>query len=135
MDRFTGIIGIVLILGIAFLFSNNKKRINLRLVCSGLALQLLIAILVLKVPAVNQFFQYLGKGMQKLEGFAKEGAGFVYGGIGAFNPAGQLVNYGAAPVFVFAFNIFNKFNVSFHFFFKKLSGALSVVFYKINNAP
>jgi len=105
MDRFTGIIGIVLILSIAFLFSNNKKRINLRLVCSGLALQLLIAILVLKVPAVNQFFQYLGKGMQKLEGFAKEGASFVYGGIGVLNPGGQLVNYGVAPVFVFAFNI------------------------------
>ena len=105
MERFTGLIGIVLILGIAFLCSNNKKRINIRLVLSGLALQLGIAILVLKVPAVNHFFQLLGKGMQKLEGFAKEGAGFVYGGIGTYNPAGQLVNYGMAPTFVFAFNI------------------------------
>ena len=105
MGRFTGLIGIVLILGIAFLCSNNKKRINLRLVVSGLALQLFIALMVFKVPAVNHFFQMLGKGMQKLEGFAKEGAGFVYGGIGVYNPAGQLVNYGLAPSFVFAFNI------------------------------
>ena len=105
MGRFTGLIGIVLILGIAFLFSNNKKRINLRLVLSGLALQLSIALLVLKVPAVNHFFQMLGKGMQKLEGFAKEGASFVYGGIGTFGPGGQLVNYGISPTFVFAFNI------------------------------
>ncbi len=103
--RFTGIIGIILILGIAFLCSNNRRRINLRLVCSGLALQLGIALLVLKVPAVNNFFQLLGKGMQKLEGFAKEGAGFVYGGIGTYDHSGQLVNYAAAPVFVFAFNI------------------------------
>jgi CNT family concentrative nucleoside transporter len=105
MDRFTGIIGIVLILGIAFLASNNKKRINLRLVCSGLALQLLIAVLVLKVPAINHFFQYLGNGMLRIEGFAKEGAGFVYGGLGVYDHTGHIVNYGAAPVFVFAFNI------------------------------
>lgn len=105
MQRFTGLMGIVFILGIAFLCSNNKRQINLRLVFSGLGLQLGIALLVLKVPAVNNFFQLLGKGMQKLEGFAKEGAGFVYGGIGTYNGGGQLVNYGLAPTFVFAFNI------------------------------
>ncbi len=105
MGRFTGLIGIVLILGIAFLCSNNKRRINYRLVLSGLGLQLGIAILVLKVPTVNNFFQLLGKGMQKLEGFAKEGASFVYGGIATYGTDGQLVNYGVAPTFVFAFNI------------------------------
>lgn len=105
MGRFTGLIGIVLILGIAFLFSNNKKRINIRLVLSGLALQLTIALLVLKVPIINAFFQKLGEGMQKLEGFARQGAAFVYGGIGAYTHDGQVVNYNAAPVFVFAFNI------------------------------
>ena len=86
MERFRGLIGIVLILGIAFLCSNNRKHINLRLVCSGLALQLLIAVLVLKVPVINQFFRFLGTGMHKLEGFAKQGASFVYGGIGAMAP-------------------------------------------------
>ncbi len=105
MERFTGLMGIALILGIAFLFSNNRKRINLRLVCSGLLLQVFIAVLVLKVPMVSFFFQYLGRGMQKLEGFAKQGASFVYGGIGVFDSSGQVVNYRAAPVFVFAFNI------------------------------
>jgi CNT family concentrative nucleoside transporter len=105
MERFTGLIGIVLILGIAFLFSNNKRRINLRLVVSGLLLQVAIAVLVLKVPIVNQFFQVLGKGMQKLEGFAREGAAFVYSGIGTYDHTGQVVNYGMQPAFVFAFNI------------------------------
>lgn len=105
MQRFTGLIGILLILGIAFLFSNNKRRINTRLVVSGLALQILIALLVFKVPAVNRFFQYLGKGMEKIEGFAKEGANFVWGGIGAFDFTGKVVNYKAPGTFVFAFNI------------------------------
>ena len=105
MGRFTGLIGIVLILGIAFLFSNNKKRINYRLVFSGLLLQAFIAVMVLKVPIVNTFFQQVGKGMQKIEAFAKEGASFAYNGIGTFDYTGKVVNYGAAPVFVFAFNI------------------------------
>jgi len=81
MERFTGLIGIVLILGIAFLFSNNKRKINLRLVCSGLALQLLIAVLILQVKPVRNMFSTLGKGMQKIEQFAKTGTNFVYGGV------------------------------------------------------
>ncbi|MEI8278900.1 MAG: nucleoside transporter C-terminal domain-containing protein [Bacteroidota bacterium] len=105
MERFTGIIGIIVILGIAFLFSNNKRKINLRLVFSGLALQVFIAVMVLKVPPVTHFFQLLGKGMQKIEGFAKEGAGFVYGGIGAQDFKGNIVNYSMPGTFVFAFNI------------------------------
>jgi CNT family concentrative nucleoside transporter len=105
MERFTGLIGIVLILGIAFLFSNNKRRINLRLVFSGLALQIIIAVLVLKVHAVTHFFQYLGHGMQKIEGFAKEGATFAYGGIATIDHGGQAVNYSVPGTFVFAFNI------------------------------
>lgn len=85
MERFTGLIGIVVILGIAFLFSNNKKKINKRLVLSGLALQILIAVLVLRVPPVKSFFQSLGKGMQHIEEFAREGASFVYGGLSTEN--------------------------------------------------
>ena len=107
MERFTGLIGIALILGIAFLFSNNKKRINLRLVLSGLGLQLVIALLVFKVPAINHFFQVLGKGMGKIEGFAKQGADFAYGGVAAYNFNGEAVNYSARGTFVFAFNVFH----------------------------
>ncbi|GAA4468306.1 nucleoside transporter [Nemorincola caseinilytica] len=105
MERFTGIIGILLILGIAFLFSNNKRRIDRRLVLSGLVLQIGIALLVLKVPAFNQFFQGMGRAMQKLESFAREGVAFVYGGLAAIDANGNAVNYGIAHVFVFAFNI------------------------------
>lgn len=105
MQRFTGLIGIVLILGIAFLFSNNRKKVNLRLVLSGIFLQVLIGILVFKVPFINRFFQFLGKGMEKIEGFAKQGANFVYGGIGAVDFTGNIANFNAPGTFVFAFNI------------------------------
>ncbi len=103
MERFHGLLGIILILMIAFLFSNNKKRINYRLVISGIILQITIAILVLKVPPVTWFFQQLGHGMEKIEKFAREGVSFVYGGIMVSAPTGvQNFTQGG---FVFAFSV------------------------------
>lgn len=105
MERFQGLIGIALILGIAFLFSNNRSKINYRLVVSGITLQVVIALLVFKVPPITWFFQQVGHAMGKLEAFARQGAAFVYGGIGvAQPPTGTLADY-ASGGFVFAFNV------------------------------
>ena len=106
MERFQGILGIIAILGIAFLFSNNKRKINLRLVISGLGLQLFLAIIILKIPAVTRFFQAIGGGMKAIEGYAQQGAAFVYGGImtDTHSPAGPA-SYGAPGTFIFAFSI------------------------------
>jgi CNT family concentrative nucleoside transporter len=58
---------------------------------------------VLKIPAITHFFQLLGKAMGKIEQFSRQGAAFVYGGVGAMTPTGvnDFVNGG----FVFAFNV------------------------------
>ena len=105
MQRFQGLIGIVLILAIAWLFSNNKKRINYKLVISGILLQIIIALLILKVSFVKLFFQKIGSIITHLEAFAKEGAGFVYGGLMADNMAGGSVPYRTPGVFVFGFSV------------------------------
>ena len=107
MQRFQGLFGIILILTIAYLFSNNKKRINYRLVFSGLALQILIAVAVLKVPFITNFFKALGRVIGHIEEFAKEGASFVWGGIYVSNPgvAGGLSPYSAPGGFIFAFSV------------------------------
>ncbi len=105
MGRFTGLLGIILILGIAYLFSNNKRKINYRLVISGLILQTLIAITIMKIRFVRSFFEQLGRGMQKIEQFAKSGVDFVYGGIAAMSHQGEVVDYRTPHVFVFAFNV------------------------------
>lgn len=105
MERFTGILGILVILGIAFLLSNNKRSINYRLVLSGLGLQLAIALLVLKVPFITNFFAMLGKGMGKIEQFATQGAAFVYGGIMVDTHDGASKSFGAPHTFVFAFSV------------------------------
>ena len=104
MNRLQGLIGIALILGLAVLFSNNRRRINRRLVLSGIALQVLIAVLIFHVGPVARFFQLVGQGIGKLEGFARAGAAFVYGGIAVEQGPGQIANYMGGG-FVFAFNV------------------------------
>ena len=105
MERFTGILGILTILGLAYLMSNNRKAINYRLVISGVALQLTIALLVLKVPLITNFFAMLGRGMGKIEQFATQGASFVYGGIMIDTHDGASKSFGAPHTFVFAFSV------------------------------
>jgi concentrative nucleoside transporter, CNT family len=79
MGRFTGLIGIILILGLAFLWSNNRKKINYRLVITGLLLQISLAVFILKVPLGQEIFYWLGKAINKLLDFSKEGGLFVFG--------------------------------------------------------
>jgi concentrative nucleoside transporter, CNT family len=103
MDRLQGLFGVALILGLALLFSNNRRRINWRLVATGIALQVVIAVLIFKVGPVARFFELLGQGIGKLEEFARSGAAFVYGGI-AVDQGGKIGNYMFGG-FVFAFNV------------------------------
>jgi concentrative nucleoside transporter, CNT family len=79
MGRFTGLIGIIVILGLAYLWSNNRKRINFRLVITGLLLQVSLALFILKVPLGQEIFYWLGKAINKLLDFSREGGLFVFG--------------------------------------------------------
>lgn len=100
---FRGLLGMIVILGIAYLASNNRKKIDYRLVGSGLALQMIIGLLVLTVKPVTSFFQFLGHGMEKIEGFGREGAMFVLGNLA--NPGELSKVLGENKGFIFAFNI------------------------------
>ena len=74
-----GVIGIIFILGLCFLLSNNRKNINYRTVAVGLALQFFIAFFVLKTSVGQSVFKSLGAGIQKILNFAVEGGNFVFG--------------------------------------------------------
>lgn len=105
MERFQGLIGILLILGIAFLASNNRSRINYRLVVSGILLQIVIAFLVLKVKPVTDFFKWIGFQIGHIEEFAKKGAAFVYGGVMVNDNAGASTPYSTQGMFIFGFSV------------------------------
>lgn len=79
MDRLIGILGFVLILGVAYLLSNNRKAINYRTVGMGLLIQALLAVFILKTPVGKAIFEWLGKAVTKVLSFSDEGARFVFG--------------------------------------------------------
>ncbi|MBQ9738870.1 MAG: NupC/NupG family nucleoside CNT transporter [Alphaproteobacteria bacterium] len=99
-----GIIGIVFILGLCFLLSNNKKNINYRTVCVGLILQFLIAFFVLKTSVGQSIFKSLGNGIQKILNFAVEGGNFVFGFL-TDRPEKLTEVLGAGADFVFALTL------------------------------
>lgn len=79
MERFTGLIGVILILGVAYAMSNNRKAINYRTVGVGLLLQFSLALFILKTDIGQTIFQKLGDLVNKLLENATKGADFVFG--------------------------------------------------------
>jgi len=103
MDKFTGLIGVILILGIAFLLSNNRSRINYRLVISGLLIQLVLALFILKLPLGKEVFSWVGKAVTKLLAFSDKGADFVFGAL--VNQGLMDQAFGPGNSFIFFFKI------------------------------
>ncbi len=101
MDRFTGVLGLVLIFGIAFLMSNNRKAINYRLVITGIILQVGTAFFILKVPIGQLIFEKIGFGVQKLLDFSMEGARFCFGFLANGDVLNSIVGPGNSFIFVF----------------------------------
>ncbi|GAA0790035.1 NupC/NupG family nucleoside CNT transporter [Hathewaya limosa] len=101
MNKLIGILGLFIFLGIAYLFSNNKKAINWRLVGIGLALQGIFAILVLKIPIGQKFFALLGKIVDKLLSFTGEGAQFIFGNLLNNKSIGFVFAFQVLPTIIF----------------------------------
>ena len=79
LARLSGIIGIVIILGICYLMSNNRKKINYKTIGVGLALQFLLAVFVLKIPLGKTSIDILAGCIRKILTFSNVGADFVFG--------------------------------------------------------
>jgi CNT family concentrative nucleoside transporter len=71
--------GLPCFIGLAVLFSTDLRRINWRTVAAGVALQLVLALLILKVPFVYDVFDLIGQGIRKFLDFTDEGSKFVFG--------------------------------------------------------
>lgn len=73
-----GLLGLVILVGIGFLLSTNRKAISWRVIGLGLLTQVIIAVLVLKVPAVQYFFELIGKVFIKILAFSRDGSAFLF---------------------------------------------------------
>jgi CNT family concentrative nucleoside transporter len=112
---FRGLIGILLLVGISFLLSNNKSKINWRLVGGGLALQFVFAILILKGEELRMFFSPLGWAKDLFSwisyffvlilNFTTEGARFVFGDLAKFpgteGSLGSFFAFQVLPTIIF----------------------------------
>ncbi|MGA3092295.1 MAG: nucleoside transporter C-terminal domain-containing protein [Terriglobales bacterium] len=83
MGRFTGILGLLTMLGFAYAFSTNRRAINKKTVVWGLGLQIVFAIFVLKVELGRLLFQKAGDAVNRLLRYAFVGSQFVFGDLGA----------------------------------------------------
>ena len=82
MGRWAGVLGMAVILGLAWLFSTNRKAIKLKTIVWGLGLQLALGIFVLRSSAGRTIFDFLGKYAKKLLSFSYAGSSFVFGDLG-----------------------------------------------------
>ncbi len=90
---YRGIIGIVALLAIAWLFSSNRKAINWKLVGKGMLIQLVFAILVLKVDFVAKGFEIVSKIFTKIIGFTQEGTMFLFKNFESGIIESSLINF------------------------------------------
>ncbi|MBH1490694.1 nucleoside transporter C-terminal domain-containing protein [Stenotrophomonas muris] len=90
-----GLFGLAVLIGITWLFSNNKRAVDWKLVATGITLQIAFAALVILVPGGRDVFDALGKGFVRVLSFVNEGSGFIFGSLM------DTKNYG----FIFAFQV------------------------------
>ena len=93
LERLMGLVGIATMLAIAYLMSNNRKRIDWRLVGMGLGLQAVFGFFVLKTQVGQALFGWIGKVVTGLLNFTAEGGKFVFGNL-IYNhlPVGPATN-------------------------------------------
>ncbi|PKM16176.1 MAG: NupC/NupG family nucleoside CNT transporter [Gammaproteobacteria bacterium HGW-Gammaproteobacteria-2] len=89
------------LIGIAWLFSNNRRAVNWRLVFTGIALQIGFAALVLRVPGGREVFNLLGNGFVKLLSYVTEGSRFIFGSLMDADTYGFIFAFQVLPTIIF----------------------------------
>jgi CNT family concentrative nucleoside transporter len=102
MHRFVGVLGIVFVVGMAVIFSTDRRAIRLKTVAWGLGLQVALAFLVIKWPLGQAVFHSLGKGAEWLLDFSYYGSSFIFGELGQKDsPRGFIFAFQALPIIIF----------------------------------
>lgn len=102
MGRFTGLLGVLTILALAFAFSTNRRAIRIKTVSWGLGLQFVLAIFVLRVHAGEWLFSKLGYWAKHLLDFSYYGSEFVFGELGKQHSSlGLIFAFQVLPTIIF----------------------------------
>jgi CNT family concentrative nucleoside transporter len=107
MDRVTGLLGLAFIVGLGVLLSHNRGAIRWRVVAWGLGLQVLFAIFVLRIPAGQALFRWLGALVTGILGYSYVGSQFVFGELGKPNSSlGVIFAFQILPAIIFVSALF-----------------------------
>jgi CNT family concentrative nucleoside transporter len=107
MGRFTGILGLLTMLGLAFIFSTNRRAIRVKTVAWGLGLQIAFAIFVLRVEFGRHMFQVIGDAANRVLAYSFAGSEFVFGPLGKQNSnIGFVFAFQVLPVVIFICALF-----------------------------
>lgn len=79
MERVVSFVGLIAMMALAWAMSNNRRKVNLRIVVGGLALQFGMALLILKTNPGHSFFDWLGEMFRNMQTFTDEGSRLVFG--------------------------------------------------------
>src|SRR5210317_782044 len=101
MSNFIGVAGIAVILGIAFLFSSNRKAINLRIVGAAFALQVVIATIVLYWDRGQQGIAVMSNGVMAVIDYSKAGINMVFGPLADTDIIGFSFAVNVLPIIIF----------------------------------
>lgn len=88
-----GLLGMLVILVVAWLFSSNRKAINWKVVATGLGLQIVLALSILYIPFIHTLFDFVGRGFVKILGFTNAGTEFLFKSFGANVIEPPLLNF------------------------------------------
>ena len=101
INIFRGLLGLLSLIFIAYLFSNNRKKIKWKKVAVGITLQLTIAICVLKVDFLMNIFQFIGKIFIKILSFTETGSAFLFGDMIDVKSYGFIFAFQVLPTILF----------------------------------
>ena len=107
MGRYTGILGLLTMLSLAYAFSTNRRAIRVKTVVWGLSLQIVFAIFVLRVDLGRRIFQVIGDAANRVLAYSFVGSQFIFGELGKQNSnVGFIFAFQVLPVVIFICALF-----------------------------
>jgi concentrative nucleoside transporter, CNT family len=107
MGRFTGVLGLLVMLGLAYLFSTDRRAIKLKTVAWGLGLQIGLAFLVIYWTLGQRLFFRAGAAVTRLLDYSYQGSEFVFGELGKQQSSlGFIFAFQVLPAIIFIAALF-----------------------------
>ncbi len=100
-NLFRGLLGMITLIAIAYVFSTNRRAVSWKVVGIGLAFQLLLAFSILQVPPVQYFFEVVGRIFVLILDFTKAGTDFLFAGFLDTSRYGYIFAFQVLPTIIF----------------------------------